>query len=56
MQIIACKMVQNFQMEWAGEKPLGLEWVLFNGIDGPLKLKLTDARDGKDEKSKKQKT
>ena len=39
IKVILAKLVQNFRMEWAGERPLGPEWEFVNKPDQPVKIR-----------------
>ena len=40
IKVILAKLVQNFKMEWAGEKgPLGPEWEFVNKPNQPVKIR-----------------
>ena len=42
IQLLTVKLVQNFKIEWAGERPLEMNWRFVHSPDQPLRLKYTD--------------
>ena len=39
VKVILAKILQNFRLEWAGEKPLGPEWEFVNKPNQPVKMR-----------------
>ena len=42
MQLLICKLVSNFRIEWASDRKVECEWKLLNQPDAPLKFKFVD--------------
>ena len=39
IKVAVIKVLQNFRIEWAGEKPLGPRWQFLNKPNQPVKIK-----------------